>query len=52
MGDMDPGMARKTQEALAREIEGSGALIGASHFPGLSFGRVLRGEGKRYWQKA
>jgi glyoxylase-like metal-dependent hydrolase (beta-lactamase superfamily II) len=52
LGDMDPGLARKTQDALAREIEGSARLIGASHFPGLSFGRVLRGEGKRYWQVA
>jgi glyoxylase-like metal-dependent hydrolase (beta-lactamase superfamily II) len=50
LGDLDPRLARKTQEALAREVEGTGALVGASHFPGLAFGRVLRGEGKRYWQ--
>lgn len=50
MGDVDPKLARRTQEAVAREAEGSGALLGASHFPGLSFGRVLRGEGRRYWQ--
>ncbi len=50
MGDVDPKLARRTQEALAREIEGTGALLGASHFPGLTFGRVLRGEGRRYWQ--
>ena len=50
MGDMDPKLARRTQEAVAQEIESSGALLATSHFPGLAFGRVLRGEGRRYWQ--
>ncbi len=50
LGDIDPKLARQTQEAVAREIEGSGALTAAAHFPGLSFGRVLRGQGRRYWQ--
>ncbi|HEY8171926.1 MAG TPA: MBL fold metallo-hydrolase [Dehalococcoidia bacterium] len=50
MGDIDKALARRTQEALAKEVEGTGALVGAAHFPGLTFGRVLRGEGKRYWQ--
>lgn len=50
LGDMDPKLARKTQEAVLREVEGSGALLGTSHFPGLTFGRVLRGEGRCYWQ--
>jgi glyoxylase-like metal-dependent hydrolase (beta-lactamase superfamily II) len=50
MGDLDPKLARRTQEALARELEGSDALVTAAHFPGLTFGRVLTGEGRRYWQ--
>ena len=50
LGDVDAKLARATQEAWAREVEGSGALVGAAHFPGLTFGRVLRGEGRRYWQ--
>jgi glyoxylase-like metal-dependent hydrolase (beta-lactamase superfamily II) len=50
MGDIDPKLARQTQEAVAREMEGGEALVGASHFPGLTFGRVLRGEGRRYWE--
>lgn len=50
MGDVDPDLARRTQEAVLREAEGAGALIGASHFPGLTFGRVLQGSGKRYWE--
>ena len=48
-GDVDPAMARRSQEALTRELEGTGALVGAAHFPGLTFGRVMRGEGRRYW---
>jgi hypothetical protein len=50
MGDVDPKLARRTQEALAKEVEGTDALVAATHFPGLTFGRVLRGEGRRYWQ--
>lgn len=50
LGDMDPKLARRNQEALAKEIEGTGALLGTSHFPGLTFGRVMTGEGRRYWQ--
>lgn len=49
-GDVDPKLARRMQESVAKEIEGSGALLGASHFPGLTLGRVLVGEGRRYWQ--
>ena len=50
LGDVDPKLARASQEAVAAEMEGKGALAAASHFPGLTFGRVLRGEGRRYWQ--
>lgn len=50
MGDMDKELARKSQEIVAREAEATGALLTAAHFPGLTFGRVLMGEGKRYWE--
>jgi glyoxylase-like metal-dependent hydrolase (beta-lactamase superfamily II) len=50
LGDMDPQLARKSQEVVVREAEASGALLTAAHFPGLTFGRVLMGEGKRYWE--
>jgi hypothetical protein len=50
IGDVDPRLARRTQEAVAREIESSAALLATAHFPGLTFGRVLTGEGRRYWQ--
>ncbi len=47
MGDADPKLARRSQEAVVREIESDGALMTAAHFPGLTFGRVLTGEGRR-----
>jgi len=50
LGDMDPKLASRTREAVAREIEGSDALLATAHFPGLTFGRVLKGEGRPYWQ--
>ncbi len=50
LGDMDPKVARQSQEMVAREAESTGALLTAAHFPGLTFGRVLMGEGRRYWQ--
>jgi glyoxylase-like metal-dependent hydrolase (beta-lactamase superfamily II) len=50
MGDMDKELARKSQEIVAKEAEASGALLTAAHFPGLTFGRVVLGEGKRYWE--
>lgn len=49
MSDVDPALARRTREALWKELEGSGDAALASHFPGLEFGRVLRGEGKRFF---
>lgn len=49
MSDVDPALAKRSREALWRELEGSTDLAVAAHFPGLQFGRVLRGEGKRYF---
>ena len=50
LGDIDPKLARRTRDAVAREIESSSALLATARFPGLTFGRVLTGEGWRYWQ--
>jgi glyoxylase-like metal-dependent hydrolase (beta-lactamase superfamily II) len=49
IGDVDPELARRTRVALMREYEGLDIPITASHFPGLEFGRVLPGEGRRQW---
>jgi len=49
IADVDKDLARRTRETLFREIESAGAMMSGAHFPGLQFGRVLRGEGKRYF---
>lgn len=47
--DVDPRLAARTRRALSAELEGSGALVSAGHFPGLRFGRLLAGQGRRLW---
>lgn len=49
MSDMDPALSRRTRDALWAELEGTDTPFTAAHFPGLEFGRVLRGKGKRYF---
>ena len=49
MSDVDKDLAKRTRESLFREIESGGAMTVGAHFPDLKFGRVLRGEGKRYF---
>jgi glyoxylase-like metal-dependent hydrolase (beta-lactamase superfamily II) len=49
LGDVDADLARKTRVALAKELEGKGMPIAGAHFPGLSFGRLMVGEGRRSW---
>lgn len=47
--DHDQALADAVRESYARELEGSGVPVAASHFPGLQFGRLLPGEGTRHW---
>lgn len=49
MSDVDPAMAARTREQLWQELEGTEARVGAAHFQGLEFGRVLRGQGTRWF---
>ena len=49
LSDVDPALAARTREALWRELEGTNAVMTGAHFPGLEFGRVLAGQGKRYF---
>jgi glyoxylase-like metal-dependent hydrolase (beta-lactamase superfamily II) len=49
IGDVDPVLAQRTKENLAREIEGTEVKVAAAHFPGLRFGRLLYAEGRRSW---
>lgn len=47
--DHDQQLADRVREAYARELEGSDVVAAAAHFPGLRFGRLLRGESTRRW---
>jgi glyoxylase-like metal-dependent hydrolase (beta-lactamase superfamily II) len=49
MSDVDPALAARTREALYKELEGTDTLAVGAHFPGLEFGRVLPGQGKRFF---
>jgi glyoxylase-like metal-dependent hydrolase (beta-lactamase superfamily II) len=49
IGDVDTQLARRSREALARELEGSDIPAAATHFPGLQFGRLLAAQGRRRW---
>jgi glyoxylase-like metal-dependent hydrolase (beta-lactamase superfamily II) len=49
MGDVDPDLAKRTRNALARELEGTDVPAAAAHFPGLQFGKLLAANGKRHW---
>jgi len=49
IGDVDPKLAARTREALAREFEGTDVPLAATHFQGLQFGRLLAGTGRRQW---
>jgi len=49
LSDVDPDLARRTREALAREYEGTDVPMAASHFAGMQFGRLLAAEGRRQW---
>ena len=48
--DVDPAVARTTKEAISRELEKPGTHLVGGHFPDAVFGRLLRGEGRRYVQ--
>lgn len=49
LGDVDPALAKRTRNAMMRELESSGTPASAAHFPGLQFGRLLRAEGRARW---
>ena len=49
LSDVDPTLARRTRDALAREFEGTDVPMAAAHFAGMEFGRLLPGTGRRQW---
>ena len=52
ISDVDAALAQRTREALWLELEGTNDMAVAAHFPDLQFGRVLAGQGKRYFGPA
>jgi glyoxylase-like metal-dependent hydrolase (beta-lactamase superfamily II) len=48
--DMDPDLTRQTRRALMERLEREQILVAAGHFPAPGFGRILRLQGRRYWQ--
>jgi glyoxylase-like metal-dependent hydrolase (beta-lactamase superfamily II) len=48
--DMDPELTRQTRRALMERLEREAIVVAAGHFPAPGFGRIVRLEGRRYWQ--
>jgi glyoxylase-like metal-dependent hydrolase (beta-lactamase superfamily II) len=48
--DMDPDLTRQTRRALLERIEREKILVAAGHFPAPGFGKIVKLEGRRYWQ--
>ncbi len=48
--DMDPEQTRLTRRALMERLEREGTLVAAGHMPAPGFGKLVRLEGRRYWQ--
>jgi glyoxylase-like metal-dependent hydrolase (beta-lactamase superfamily II) len=45
--DVDPVLAKRTRNALARELEGTNIRVSGAHFPEMTFGRLVQAEGRR-----
>jgi glyoxylase-like metal-dependent hydrolase (beta-lactamase superfamily II) len=45
--DVDAELAKRTRNALARELEGTNVRMSGAHFPEMTFGRLVRAEGRR-----
>jgi hypothetical protein len=50
MFDMDGDVAGQTRRLMLDRIEAEGMTVAARHFPEPGFGRLVRLEGRRYWQ--
>lgn len=48
--DMDPELTRQTRRALLDRLEREQITVAAGHFPAPGFGRIVRLQGRRYWQ--
>ena len=48
--DVQPELAKKTRAETLDWLENEGLLVASGHFPTPGFGRVVRGEVRRYWK--
>ncbi len=48
--DMDPDLTRQTRRALLDRLEREALLVAAGHFPAPGFGKIVRLQGRRFWQ--
>jgi glyoxylase-like metal-dependent hydrolase (beta-lactamase superfamily II) len=48
--DMDPELTRQTRRALLDRLEREEIIVAAGHFHAPGFGRIVRLQGRRYWQ--
>jgi glyoxylase-like metal-dependent hydrolase (beta-lactamase superfamily II) len=48
--DMDPELTRQTRRALLDRLEREEIVVAAGHFQAPGFGKIVRLQGRRYWQ--
>jgi len=48
--DMDPELTRHTRRVLMERLEREEIIVAAGHFKAPGFGKVIRLQGRRYWQ--
>ena len=48
--DMDPDLTRQTRKALLDRLEREKILVAAGHFEAPGYGRIIRLQGRQYWQ--
>ena len=48
--DMDPDLTKQTRRALMERLEREEIIVAAGHFEAPGFGRIVRLDGRRYWQ--
>ena len=48
--DIDPETTKVTRRSMMERLERDGATVAAVHLPSPGFGKIIRLEGRRYWQ--
>ena len=48
--DVDPALSVASRRAALDRVEREDGVLVAGHFPAPGFGRLVRLEGRRYWQ--